>query len=179
MIVVFIVGVAIIFLILLNEHLEEKREKEREEESKASEFIRDIDGAFSAVERYCQNFNSSLDHLKKIKEAFEGFISTNSSKDLRPFEGYEIPTNQFFFNEHFYILIDEMLVPKLIIVPYIIGVGDNITVKGDVDTIKKHLPYTKTIEEFTEFYEKCKKGNKLATEERRRRNRVRKALEKC
>jgi len=179
MIIVFFTSVFIFIVAYLLASLSAIFEEKENKEKKVKEFERNIEDAFNAVEKYCQNFNSSLDHLKKIKDVFEEFISANSLKDLRPFEGYEIPAHQYFFNEHFYILIDEKLVPKIIIVPYTIGVGDKNTVKGDMEMIKKHLPYTKTLEEFEDFYNKCEKGNKLATEERRRRNRIRNVLEKC
>ena len=164
-----ILGLCVLRMILLYfDEKEEEKEKERE-------FGRCIEDSFLHVKKYCGKFPASLDHLKTVVEAFEELTNGDGLKYLKQFEGYRIPTNQFHFIENFYILVDKDLTYKIVISDECINIRDefnDVEVCDSAETVKRYLPYAKTLEEFKEFFKECQEEYQNGARERERRNHV-------
>lgn len=139
------------------------------------DFASNIENSFDHVKRYCTKFKASIDHLDTILKMFEELTTTGSLKYLKQYDGYLIPTTKFHFTDKFYILVDDQLRYRLIIVPDYISIRDDyndITPEESAKEVKRYLPYSKTFDEFKAFVEECHTISQEMERERERRRHV-------
>ena len=156
------------FLLSYSCELDVKKTMEREFASK-------IDNSFDHVKKYCCKFSASIDHLDTILKMFEELTTTGSLKYLKQYDGYLIPTAKFHFTDKFYILVDEQLRYRLIIVPDYLNIKDDsndVLPEESVNEVKRYLPYSKTLDEFKVFVEECHAVSQEMERERERRKHV-------
>lgn len=162
----FLIVLTVCLLIFLVLCLLERRKEKKDFGKKVTKCMED-------VKKYARKFNSSMSHLNDIKDAVHELARSNKLKYLKPFEAYNIPTKNYYFNCLFYLLTTENLEYRIVITKSPLYKEDN------TKKVKLLLEHSMTLEEFDKFVDECKEENYKAGLERYRREQIDSILNKA
>jgi len=162
----FLIALVLCLLAFAIAHILDRREAKRESNKRITKCVED-------VKKYARKFNSSMSHLNDIKDAVHELSMSNKLKYLKPFEAYNIPTKNYYFNCLFYLLTTENLEYRIVITKSPLYKEDN------TKKVKLLLEYSMTLEEFDKFVDECKEENYKAGLERYRREQIDSVLNKA